>query len=151
MKSRQSLINYLLYNSKNYFKDSEELLKLEKIHKRPSWVLFFEMWITPILIIFSIFITSSAPGVLSILNLYKCICTWLDHYRYKNLRREFDHWELIVESLGGPFVATNNMRYMPYVYADGMQRIHNFIFKRHKSPLARPSRSSQMKILRPAS
>jgi hypothetical protein len=142
MKSRQSLINYLLFNTKNYFKDSEELLRLEKIHRRPSWMIFFEMWITPLLFIFSIFITSSAPSVLSLLSLYKCICTWLDHYRYKELLDNFDRWQLIVDSLGGPFVATNSMRYMPYVYADGMQRIHNFIFKRHTSPRVRPTQSN---------
>jgi hypothetical protein len=54
----------------------------------------------------------------------------------------FDRWQLIVDSLGGPFVATNSMRYMPYVYADGMQRIHNFIFKRHTSPRVRPTQSN---------
>ena len=142
MKSRQSLINYFLQNTKNYFKESEELLRLEKIHRHPSWVLFIEMWITPILFIVSIFITESIPSLLSMLSIYRCFCTWSDHYRYKELRRDFDRWQLIVDSLGGPFVATNNMRYMPYVYADGMQRIHNFVFKRHTSPQARPTRSN---------
>lgn len=145
MRSRQNLIDYLLYHTKNYFENAEEFLRLEKKHRRPSWFLLVDMWFTPIFFVFSIFIMGSFPSLLSVLSLYRCFCTWLDHYRYKDLRRDFDRWKLIVDSSGGPFVATNDMRYMPYVYADGMQRINNFIFRRRKLPQARPTHSSQLR------
>lgn len=133
MKSSQNLINYLLYHTKNYFENAEELSRLEKVHGTPSWFLIIDMWVTPLIMIFKSLITRSAPNVLSLLSMYKCIHNWLDYFKYKQLRNDCIRWKLIVDSFGGPFIATNDIQYMPYVYADGMQRIHNQVFKRHTS------------------
>jgi hypothetical protein len=142
MKLSQNLINYLLLHTKNYFEHADELSRLEKIHGHPSWFLIIDMWVTPILLVFKMFITHSAPNALSLLSMYKCIRTWFDYYRYKQLRDDCVRWKLIVDSFGGPFIATNDMQYLPYVYADGMQRIHNMIFRRRTSYTAYPSHSS---------
>jgi hypothetical protein len=145
MKSSQNLINYLLFNTKNYFQNAEEFIRLERIHKNPSWMLLIDMWLTPLIFIFNIFITDSLPNVLSVMGLYKSFRAWVDYFRYQQLRTDCIRWKLIVDSFGGPFIATNNMRYLPYVYADGMQRIHNDVFKRHTSPQARPTHSNQLR------
>ena len=144
MKSSQNLINYLLFNTKNYFQNAEEFIRLEKIHKNPSWLLLIDMWVTPIIFIFNIIITHSLPNVLSVMSLYKTFRSWFDYFKYVDMRNDCIRWKLIVDSFDGPFIATNDVRYMPYVYADGMQRIHNNIFKRRTSPQAHPTQSNRI-------
>lgn len=131
-----------MFHTKPYFQNAEEFIKLEKVYGTPSWFLFIDMWITPLFLIFKIILTRSVPNVLSVLSMYKCIRTWIESYTYKQLRTDFIRWKQIVDSFGGPFVATNDMKYLPYVYADGMQRIHDMIFRCRTSPTAHPSHSS---------
>lgn len=142
MKLNQNLINYLLVHTKHYFKDADELIQLEKVYGTPSWFLRIDMWFTPIFLIFKFLTTHSIPNVLSVLSIYKCIRSWIDWFRYKELRNSCIQWKQITDSFGGPYIATNDITYLPYVYADGMQRIHTMIFKCRTSHTARPNHSS---------
>lgn len=63
------------------------------------------------------------------LTLYQTFDHWKQYVRYLDLKEQFHEWKNIVRSAGGPFISTNDELYQPYVYADGMQRLHNSLFR----------------------
>lgn len=59
---------------------------------------------------------------------HKTISKWHQYLRYIELKYETNEWKAIVQSIGGPFISTNDDKYHVYVYADGMQRLHDNLF-----------------------
>ena len=59
------------------------------------------------------------------LTLYRMVTDWKQYIHYLEIRKKIHEWKEIVHSAGGPFISTNDDVYQPYVYADGMQRLHN--------------------------
>ena len=48
---------------------------------------------------------------------------WKDYTDYTSLRFEVQNMMLYCQVVGGPFIVTNDPMYMPYVYADAVQRV----------------------------
>jgi len=57
------------------------------------------------------------------------VTMWVDWFQYYNITQETLEWKKFVQSAGGPFISTNDPMYHLYVYADGMQRLKNSLFR----------------------
>jgi hypothetical protein len=125
MKSNPNLTKYLLWNAKDYFKEAESFVQLTDKFLQPSWFLWFEMIIQPIILIATCLYTRKLLDVLSLLGVIKTFNLWNEWVEYKNVRSNFVQWKQIVDTVGGPYISTNDNNYLAYVYADGMHRIFN--------------------------
>ena len=115
---------YLVLNNTNYFADAEEYIQLHQLFKTET---FYEK--------LSLFMKLLGNLLLSILwksqalsmsfTVYRMVEDWKQYIRYLTLRKKIHEWKEIVHSVGGPFISTNDDVYQPYIYADGMQRLHN--------------------------
>jgi hypothetical protein len=125
MKSNPNLTNYLLWNTRDYFKEAESFVRLTNKFLEPSWMMWFEMIVQPIILIATCLYTRRITDILSLLGLIKTFRLWNEWIEYKNVRANFVQWKQIVDTVGGPYISTNNNEYLAYVYADGMHRIFN--------------------------
>jgi hypothetical protein len=139
MKSSGRLTKYLISNAKNYFAEAEEFVHLTDKFLVPSWNIWFEMILSPLLMIVMCIATRSPPDILSAVSVYKTFQIWTEWFHYKAVKSKFMEWKQIVDATGGPFISTNDNRYMAYVYADGMQRLHNTAFSRKSLRPSRPT------------
>jgi hypothetical protein len=142
MKSNPKLTNYLLWNTKNYFVEAEKFVNLTNKFLFPSWTLWFEMVISPLITILICLYTKAPPDVFGLFGFYKCFVAWNEWLEYKNVKRDFIEWKQIVDASNGPFIRTNNTDYLAYVYADGMHRISNNQMKRQARPILAKNRST---------
>ena len=62
------------------------------------------------------------------LTIYRLVNDWKQYLHYLDLKRQIHEWKEIVHSVGGPYISTNDETYQAYVYADGIQRLHNRLF-----------------------
>lgn len=141
MKSNPNLTNYLLWNTKEYFKEAEKFVNLTNKFLFPSWVLWIEMFISPIITLLMCLYKRSPPDAFGLLGMYKSFNLWNEWIEYKNVKRNFIEWKQIVDATGGPYIRTNNDEYLAYVYADGMHRIFNNQMKLPSRPSPAKSQS----------
>jgi hypothetical protein len=73
------------------------------------------------------FLFKSSPMSMAF-SLYQVIAEWGKYIRYLDLKQQIHEWKEIIHSVGGPFISTNDETYQAYVYADGMQRLHDRLF-----------------------
>jgi len=139
MKSSGRLTKYLISNAKNYFAEAEEFVTLTEKFLVSGWDVWFDMILSPIIMIVMCVVTRSPPDMFSALSTYKTVQIWIEWFHYKAVKSRFMEWKQIVDASGGPFISTNNPNYLAYVYADGMQRIHNQTFSRRSHSLPRPT------------
>ena len=139
MKSNGNLSKYLISNAKNYFAEAEDFVTLTEKFLVPSWTVWFEMVLSPLIMIVMCIVTRSPPDMFSAMSTYKTIQIWMEWFKYKRVKARFMEWKQIVDAFGGPFISTNNPNYLAYVYADGMQRIHNQTFSRKHLHQNRPT------------
>jgi hypothetical protein len=124
---------YLILNKKRYFEIAEEfvnlgqLFKLETLFEKLSFLV--DMIIYPLYTLFSIVIYNQRMGIFTIMSIHKTVTKWQQYFRYVQLRTEINEWKSIVMSVGGPFISTNDDTYNSYVFADGMQRLHDSLFE----------------------
>ena len=130
MKSSPRLINYFLNNAKKYFVDAERYIELSQTFAQVSWWTLLDMFF-PLATILHCVLTKSFPDFLFVLGLYKSLKLWAEWFEYRTLKRQMGEWREIVDAVGGPYIATNNPKYLPYVFADGMQRLQNLNIRRH--------------------
>jgi hypothetical protein len=123
---------YLILNKKRYFSIAEEFVKLEQLFKLETLFEKVSFWIDmiiyPIYTLFSTVLYSQTLGILTIMSIHKTVTKWQQYFRYVELKSEITIWKEIVRSAGGPFISTNDDTYHSYVYADGMQRLHDSLF-----------------------
>jgi hypothetical protein len=123
-----SLISqYLILNNTNYFAIAEEYIQLKQLFKTDT---FFEK--------LSVFMKLIGNLLMSILwkshslslamSVYRAFEDWKQYIRYRSLKSKIHEWKKIVQSVGGPFISTNDETYHAYVYADGIQRLHTSLF-----------------------
>jgi hypothetical protein len=62
------------------------------------------------------------------LTLYRAFEDWKQYLHYLDIKRQIHEWKELVHSAGGPYISTNDEMYQSYIYADGMQRLHNSLF-----------------------
>lgn len=121
------LTQYLLRNASHYFKDAETYVRLREVFDPMSWWTLLDLAM-PLITVIGCVITKKLPDIFSVLSFHKSFGLWADYMDYMRLRERFREWKAIVDAVGGPFITTNDSMYMAYVYADGIQRIHNETF-----------------------
>jgi hypothetical protein len=123
---------YLILNKKRYFCIAEEFVNLEKLFKLETLFEKVSFWIDmiiyPIYTLFSTVWYSQKLGIMTIMSIHKTVTKWQQYFRYVELKSEINEWKVMVRSVGGPFISTNDDTYHSYIYADGMQRLHNNLF-----------------------
>ena len=127
---------YLILNKKNYFALADEFVTLHQLFKQDTLFEKLNFWIDlilyPLYTLISILFFKQELGVFTIMTVHKTVSKWQEYLRYLELESETREWKRIVQSVGGPFISTNDEMYHIYVYADGMQRLHDDLFR---SPL----------------
>ena len=123
---------YLILNKKNYFKIADEFVTLHQLFKTETLLEKFNFWIDlviyPLYSLISILFFKQELGIFTVMSTHKTVTKWQQYLRYMELKSETDEWKRMVQSVGGPFISTNDDKYHVYVYADGMQRLHNNLF-----------------------
>lgn len=121
----------ILMHPKNYFSIADEYVSLQRIFSRDTLLEKLELWIemviSPLIMICMAIYNLSAPDMFQLMSLQKCAQLWKDWFRMRELRSEIHTWISIVRSIGGPFIASNDAEYHMFVYADGMQRLHDLL------------------------
>ena len=136
LKSRLNK-DIFLYNlfEDDYFESAEEFIRLNKIFNPEGLIekvsLWIDMIISPLITIITAIVYQESPGLFSALGFHKTITYWMDWISYHNLKKRIHEWTSIVQSIGGPFISTNDPVYHAYVYADGMQRIRYSFFPKN--------------------
>uniref|UniRef100_A0A6C0ENS1 Uncharacterized protein n=1 Tax=viral metagenome TaxID=1070528 RepID=A0A6C0ENS1_9ZZZZ len=130
---------YLILNKKKYFDLAEEFVKLEQLFRLETLIEKVSFWIDmiiyPVYMLFSTIFYNQKLGILTIMSIHKTVTKWQHYFRYVQLRSEINVWKGIVRSVGGPFISTNDDTYHSYVYADGMQRLHDRLFSSRRVKL----------------
>ena len=83
--------------------------------------LLSDMILMPIIILFLFFLRKA--DTLTVLSTgFKTYSVWKEHLEYAELRYAVQRMFFHMKSVGGPFIVTNDETYMPYVFADAVQR-----------------------------
>ena len=114
-----------LENSTDFFKDTNEYFDLRRKFK--GIYVWIDM-LSPLITIIS-FILYGAYDIFSLMSFGKAFLAFREWLRYRQLSSQMSKWKQTVLRSGGPFIATNDPEYHVYVYADGMQRLHDKLFK----------------------
>lgn len=129
----EQTIHFVLY-PQNYFKIAEEFIRLHTIFVKESFFekvsLWIEMVISPLISLFMSLYSKTPPSFLTVIGLQKCFQLWQEWFEFRRLAGVVREWTNIVRAVGGPFISTNDAKYHIYVYADGMQRIHDALIKK---------------------
>ena len=121
----------ILMRPKNYFSIADEYVSLQKIFSRDTLLEKLELWIemiiSPLIMIIMAVWNWSGLDMFQMMSLQKCFKLWKDWFRMRELKSEIHTWIRIVRSIGGPFISCNDAEYHVFVYADGMQRLHDLL------------------------
>lgn len=127
-----NISTYLVLNKKRYFSIADEYVDLQQLFQKETVLekltIIVDMIIYPLFMFGSIIFYQQEIGLLTIMSIQKTVTIWLNWIRYMELSREVNEWKNIVRSVGGPFISCNDPTYHVYVYADGMQRLHDSLF-----------------------
>lgn len=121
------LTQYLILNNTNYFAIAEEYIQLQQLFKTETFFEKLSLFMKLVGNVILSFLWKSSNLSLA-LTFYRAVDDWKQYMRYKNLKTKVEEWKQIVHSVGGPFISTNDELYQPYVYADGLQRLHTSLF-----------------------
>lgn len=142
-KLSREQIEYILLNNKKYFEKAERFIELHEefspenlISKVSIWI---EMIISPLITICQLLFFGKRLDIFAALTAHKTISIWLKWFEWKELQNNIREWIKIVRSIGGPFIGCNDASYHMYVYADGMQRIHDSLFGSHRVRISKES------------
>lgn len=107
------------------FKVAERYIQLRKVCAPQSWAdtitLISDMILMPIITLFLVFLHVADPMMIAT-TLLKTYQVWKEYTEYTHLRFQVQSMLVYCQSVGGPFITTNNPLYMPYVFADAVQR-----------------------------
>jgi hypothetical protein len=128
-KLTQPQIQYVLLNDKTYFRTADNFVKLKKRFVPESFLekisLWMEMIVSPLITLIQITFFKKVPDLFTILSIQKTVSIWLEWFEWKQCQNTIREWIKIVRTIGGPFISSNDAEYHMFVYADGMQRIHD--------------------------
>jgi hypothetical protein len=123
---------HIILNSKNYFQIAEEFVNLNKLFKQETLFETLNFWIDmifyPLYLILCTIWFQQPVGIFTVLSIHKAVSKWQKYLKYLELKEKTDEWKRLIQSIGGPFISTNDETYHVYVYADGMQRAYNQLF-----------------------
>lgn len=108
------------------FQTAERYINLKKRCVPESWadtIIFFnEMVLGPMITIFLLFMGSR--DVLMVFSaITRAYSAWSDWEEYHALRSVVQDMFLTMMLNGGPKITTNDMKYLPYVFADAVVRL----------------------------
>ena len=107
------------------FKVAERYIQLRKVCAPQSCAdtitLISDMILMPIITLFLVFLHVADPMMIAT-TLLKTYQVWKEYTEYTHLRFQVQSMLVYCQSVGGPFITTNNPLYMPYVFADAVQR-----------------------------
>ena len=108
------------------FKTAERYIQLRKICAPVSWAESItrmnDMILMPIISFFLLFIRAEDAITVGF-TLIKAYRVWAEFTEYTQLRFEVQRMFLYSQSVGGPFIVTNDPTYLPYVFADAVYRV----------------------------
>jgi hypothetical protein len=117
---------YLLENSTDFFKDTNEYFDLRR--KFQSMYVWMDMIVAPLITIISFFVYGSWD-MFSIMGFAKSAMAFREWVRFRQLSAQIYKWKEIIHASGGPNIVVNDPEYHIFVYAEAMQRLHNKLFK----------------------
>jgi hypothetical protein len=118
---------YLVLNNTDYFREADEYIQLHQLFKTETFYEKFGLFMKLIGNLILAFVWKSQALSMSF-TIYRMVEDWKQYIRYLEIRSKIREWKELVRSVGGPFISTNDPTYQCYVYADGMQRLHNRLF-----------------------
>ena len=121
-------------HSTDFFKDTNEYFALRR--RFGSFMPWIDMIVAPLVAIIT-FLYYGSYDMFGLITFGKALMVVREWLRYRELSSRISQWRDMVKNVGGPFISTNDPEYHIYVYADGMQRIHNSIFKSKCSAVLR--------------
>jgi len=128
-KLTQDQIQYVLLNDKTYFKIADEFTQLHRrfstetlFQKMGLWV---DMFVSPLITLVQVVVFHKVPDLFTLLSIQKTVSIWGEWLRWMQFKATMREWVKIVRAIGGPFISCNDAEYHMFVYADGMQRIHD--------------------------
>jgi hypothetical protein len=128
-KLTQSQIQYVLLNDKTYFKTADKFVSLKKQFVPETLLatvgLWMDMVVSPLITLFQIVFSKKVPDLFTILSVQKTVSTWLAWFEWKQCQQTIREWIKIIRAIDGPFISCNDAEYHMFVYADGMQRVHD--------------------------
>jgi hypothetical protein len=108
------------------FKTAERYIQLRKICDPISWAdsitRMNDMILMPIISFFLLFIHAE-DLITAAFTMIKTYQVWAEFTEYTQLRFDVQRMFLYSQSVGGPFIVTNDPIYMPYVFADAVYRV----------------------------
>jgi hypothetical protein len=81
-----------------------------------------DMILMPIITLFLLFLQVSDPMTVA-MNGLRVYQVWKDYIEYTQLRFDVQRMMFHCQAVGGPFIVTNDPKYMPYVFADAIYRV----------------------------
>lgn len=126
------LTQYILLHSQNFFQIAEEFVNLHKLFKQETLFEKLNFWIDmilyPLYIVFSTLWFEQPIGMFTVLSIHKTVSKWQQYIRFLQLQEKTNEWKRLIQSIGGPFISTNDETYHMYVYAHTMQSSYNTLF-----------------------
>jgi hypothetical protein len=109
----------------NPFKTAEDYIQLRKKYTPNTWAetmtIMSDMIIMPVIALF-LLLTNQVDIFLLVSTVVKAYQCWVEYEHYMNLQSQVQMMFLHMSRVGGPFIRTNDMAYMPYVFADAVVR-----------------------------
>ena len=125
---------HIILHSTNYFQVAEEFVKLNKLFRQETLLEKLNFWIDmvfyPLYLILSTIWFEQPVGMFTMLSIHKTVSKWQQYLKFLQLKSETDEWKRLIQSIGGPFISTNDDTYHMFVYAHGMQQYYNTLFSR---------------------
>lgn len=132
-KLTQDQIQYVLLNNKTYFKTADDFVRLHKRFSPDSLIskvsLWVDMIVSPLITLVQLVFFKKVPDLFTALTIQKTVSIWLEWVQWRDLQQTIREWIKIVRAIGGPFISCNDAEYHMFVYADGMQRIHDSLLR----------------------
>lgn len=122
-----TITQYLILNKRNYFAIAEEYIQLHQLFKTDTFYEKLSLCMKLVGNLLMSILWKSQPLSISF-TIYRMVEDWKQYIRYLEVKHFMNEWKQIVRSAGGPYISTNDEMWLPYVYADGMQRLHNQLF-----------------------
>ena len=139
-----NISQYLILNKKNYFSLADEYVEHQTTFQKESFLeklsLIVDMLIYPFVNICMMLFYKQDVSLFTVMMIHKTVTLWMKWIRYIELKSEIHEWKDIIGSVGGPFISCNDPTYHSYVYADGMQRLHDVLFTKRLA--AHPSQKT---------
>lgn len=110
---------------KNPFKAAERFIQLRDKCVPPTWTAqiqrFSDMILMPLITLF-LFFNGGGDIFMALSTAATAYRVWMEWVEYTELRFAMQRMRVRMAQVKGPFIATNNSKYMPYVWADAVVR-----------------------------